>query len=118
MMMTSCCYGNKNDDDVMLVWYIYCVKFIVFSFTVVRFLCSISIRKTRAPAGFGGGEWPGACKDGGRCAREDCNDAGGSSWPSVLGPTRPALPKTIFFRIEIEHKNHTTVNEKSINFTQ
>ena len=30
MMMTSCCYDNKNDDDVMLVWYIYCVKFIVF----------------------------------------------------------------------------------------
>ena len=30
MMMTSCSYDNKNDDDVMLVWYIYCVKFIVF----------------------------------------------------------------------------------------
>ena len=47
MMMMSCCYGNKN-DDVMLVWYIYCVKFIVFSFTVVRFLRSISIRKNIA----------------------------------------------------------------------
>ena len=59
------------------------------------------------PAGFGGGEWPGACKDGGRCAREDCNDAGGSSWPLVLGPTRPALPKVRFhFQIEIEGKNH------------
>ena len=32
MMMMSCSYGNTNDDDVMLVWYIYCVKFIYFSF--------------------------------------------------------------------------------------
>ena len=32
----------------MLVWYIYCVKFIDFSFTVVWFLCSISIRKNLA----------------------------------------------------------------------
>ena len=33
MMMTSCCYANKNDDDVMLVWYIYCVNF--FSRSVI-----------------------------------------------------------------------------------
>ena len=28
-------YGNTNDDDIMVVWYIYCVKFIDFSFTEV-----------------------------------------------------------------------------------